>query len=131
MCSCVCVYSLCMYTVLWHHMYLNDFLSQSQLSCGQLPCGQLSRGQLVTRSTLHLRSCPISTTFSPIRECSDDCLQCPGPMERQASITEFMAENISIHDPNAQEVKPTSVRFERLFISEWSCGDFSRHSVVA
>ena len=45
--------------------------------------------------------------------------------------TEFMAENISIHDPNAQEVKPTSVRFERLFISEWSCGDFSRHSVVA
>jgi len=35
--------------------------------------------------------------------------------------TEFMAEGISIHDPNTQEVKPTSVTFERLFISEWSC----------
>ena len=41
-------------------------------------------------------------------------------MEMGASITEFMAENISIHDPNTQEVKPTSIRFERLFISEWS-----------
>ena len=35
--------------------------------------------------------------------------------------TEFMAENISIHDPNTQEVKPTSVRFEGLFKSECSC----------
>jgi len=33
-----------------------------------------------------------------------------------------MAENISIHDPNAQEVKPTSVTFERLFINEWRGG---------
>ena len=48
--------------------------------------------------------------------------QCPGPcMERRASTTEFIAEDISIHDPNTQEVKPTSVTFERLFISEWSC----------
>ena len=29
-----------------------------------------------------------------------------------------MAEDISIHDPNTQEVKPTSVTFERLFITE-------------
>ena len=36
-------------------------------------------------------------------------------------ITEFIAEDISIHDPNTQEVKPTSVTFERLFISEGSC----------
>ena len=35
-------------------------------------------------------------------------------------ITEFMAEGISIHDPNTQEVKPTSVTFGGLFISEWS-----------
>jgi len=41
-------------------------------------------------------------------------------METRASITEFMAENISIHDPNAQEVKLTSVTFEGLFISELS-----------
>ena len=48
--------------------------------------------------------------------------QTGGPTERRASTTDFMVESISIHGPNAQEVKLTSVRFEGLFISEWSCG---------
>ena len=72
----------------------------------------LSQDQLYISNSV--KSCPISTTFCPIRGCSDDCLHCPGSMETRASITEFMAENISIHDPNAQEVKPTSVRFNSL-----------------
>ena len=129
-CAAVYVYIHCACTLYCGIVYLiakvqwlwNDFLSRSQLSCGQLPCGQLSRGQLVTRSTLHLK-CWQKLSLCPIRECSDDCLQCPGPcMERRASTTEFIAEDISIHDPNTPEVKPTSVTFERLFISEWSCG---------
>ena len=72
----------------------------------------LSQDQLYISNSV--KSCPISTTFCPIRGCSDDCLHWPGSMETRASITEFMAENISIHDPNAQEVKPTSVRFNSL-----------------
>ena len=39
-------------------------------------------------------------------------------VQAQVFITEFIAEGISIHGPNTQEVKPTSVRFEGLFISE-------------
>ena len=37
--------------------------------------------------------------------------------QSESFITKFMAEGISIHDPNAQEVKPTSVTFEGPFIS--------------
>jgi len=37
-------------------------------------------------------------------------------------VTEFMTEGMGIHDPNTQEVKPTSARFEGLFISESGWG---------
>jgi len=72
-------------------------------------------------SIVYISNAVKNLSLCPIRECSDDCLQYQGPMERRASTTEFIAEGISIHDPNPQEVKPTSVTFKGLFISEWSC----------
>ena len=38
-------------------------------------------------------------------------------LQSKSFITKFMAEGISIHDSSTQEVKPTSVAFEELFIS--------------
>jgi len=52
---------------------------------------------------------------------SEGILHMESVLATPSFTTEFMAEGISIHDPNTQEVKPTSVTFERLFISEWSC----------
>jgi len=106
-----------MYTVLWHHVYLIAMVQCYEMTSFHKVNSLVVNYRVVyshvvnlSRDQLYISEAVPSVTFCPIRECSDDCLLCPGPMETRASITEFIAEDISIHDPNAQEVNPQALR---------------------